>query len=99
MSPSHNRNRKTFFVRFGVIVHLGNVGRILEKRAEHSATPRILHASLVFSQHFSYALSYPNARNSFFISQIIDHSCQKRALFIHTVSATDYIDLIFIGYP
>ena len=34
---------------YGVIMHLGNVGRILEKRVKHSATPRVLHASLVFS--------------------------------------------------
>ena len=30
-------------------VHLGNVGRILEKLVKHSTTPRVLHASLVFS--------------------------------------------------
>ena len=34
---------------YGVIMHLGNVRRILEKRVKHSATPRILHVSLVFS--------------------------------------------------
>ena len=34
---------------YGVIMHLGNVRRILEKRVKHSATPRVLHASLVFS--------------------------------------------------
>ena len=34
---------------YGVIMHLGNVRRILEKRLKHSATPRVLHASLVFS--------------------------------------------------
>ena len=36
---------------YGVIMHSGNVGRILEKRGKHSATPRVLHASLVFSEH------------------------------------------------
>ena len=39
-------------------MHLGNVRRILEKRVKHSATPRILHASLVFSKHFPRALSH-----------------------------------------
>ena len=34
---------------YGVTMHLGNVRRILEKRVKHSATPRVLHASLVFS--------------------------------------------------
>ena len=34
---------------YGVIMHLGNVRRILEKRVKHSATPRVLQASLVFS--------------------------------------------------
>ena len=33
----------------GVIMHLGNVRGILEKPVKHSATPRVLHASLVFS--------------------------------------------------
>jgi hypothetical protein len=36
----------------------GNVGRTLEKRVKHSATPRVLHASVVFSQHSSRALSH-----------------------------------------
>ena len=39
-------------------MHLGNVERILEKRVKHSATPRVLHASLVFSQHSPRALSH-----------------------------------------
>ena len=34
---------------YGEIMHLGNVRRILEKRVKHSATNRVLHASLVFS--------------------------------------------------
>ena len=34
---------------YGVIMHLGNVGRILEKLVKNSTTPRVLHASLVFS--------------------------------------------------
>ena len=33
---------------YGVIMHLGNVRRILKKRVKHSATPRVLHAFLVF---------------------------------------------------
>ena len=44
----YKRNRKTRLVR-GVIMNLGNVRRILEKRVKHSATPRVLHASVVFS--------------------------------------------------
>ena len=43
---------------YGVIMHLGNVRRILEKRVKHSATPCVLHASLVFSLHFPRALSH-----------------------------------------
>ena len=43
---------------YSAIMHLGNVGRILEKRVKHSATPRVLHASLVFSQHSPRALSH-----------------------------------------
>ena len=34
---------------YGVIMHLGNVRIILEKRVKHEATPRVLDASLVFS--------------------------------------------------
>ena len=34
---------------YSVIMHLGNVRRILEKRVKHSATPRVLHVSLVLS--------------------------------------------------
>ena len=43
---------------YSAIMHLGNVGRILEKRVKHSATPRVLHASLVFPQHSPRALSH-----------------------------------------
>ena len=43
---------------YGVILHLGNVRRILEKRVKHSATPRVLNASLVLSEHFPRALSH-----------------------------------------
>ena len=39
-------------------MHLGNVRRILEKRVKHSATPRVLRASLVFFLHFPRALSH-----------------------------------------
>jgi hypothetical protein len=42
---------------YGAIQHSGNVGRTLEKRVKHSATPRVLHASLVFPQHSPRALS------------------------------------------
>ena len=35
---------------YGVITHTGNVGRIFENRVKHSATRRVLHASLVISQ-------------------------------------------------
>ena len=33
---------------YGVILHLENARRILEKRGKDSATPRVLYASLVF---------------------------------------------------
>ena len=39
-------------------MHLGNVRRILEKRVKHSATPRVLHASLVFPSYFPRALPH-----------------------------------------
>ena len=54
----YKRNRKLVSCVYGVIMHSGNVRRILEKRVEHSATPRVLHASLVFSQHSPRALSH-----------------------------------------
>ena len=42
---------------YSAIMHLENVRRILEERVKQTATPRILHASLVFSQHSPRALS------------------------------------------
>ena len=42
---------------YGVIMHLGNVERILEKPVKHSTTSRVLQSSLVFSQHLTRALS------------------------------------------
>jgi hypothetical protein len=39
-------------------MHSWDVGRIFEKRVKHSATPFVLHASLVFSQHSTRALSH-----------------------------------------
>ena len=47
--------------RYGVIMHLGNVGRILEKRVKNSAPPRVLHVSLVFFQHSPRALAHDNS--------------------------------------
>jgi hypothetical protein len=53
---------------YGVLMHSGNVGRTLEKSVKHSATPRVLHASLVFSQHSPRALSRHKRLDSFSIS-------------------------------
>ena len=54
---------------YGVIMHSGDVGRILEKPVKHSATPRVLQASLVFSQHSPIVHYYTiKARDSFFNS-------------------------------
>ena len=40
------------------IIHLENVARIREKRAKYTAKPCVLHAFLIFSQHFPQASSY-----------------------------------------
>ena len=56
---------------YDAIMRSGNVGRILEKRVKHSATPRVLHASLVFSQHSPRALSHrERTRLVFYLSLI-----------------------------
>jgi hypothetical protein len=57
-SSSYIIKEKLVLCVYGAIMHAGNVGRIREKRVKHSATPRDLHASLVFSQHSLRALSH-----------------------------------------
>jgi hypothetical protein len=69
---------------YGVIMHLGNVGRILEKRVKHSATPRILHSSLVFSQHSPRALSHHKRTRLvfyFLIKHVNAWSCRATVVF------------------
>ena len=68
-------NRKNVLCVYGVIMHLGNVKRILDKRVKHSATPRVLLASLVFSWHFPRALSHHKRTRLvfYFLNKHISH--------------------------
>jgi hypothetical protein len=53
---------------YGAIMHLGNVGRILEKRVKHSATPRV-YTLLSYSPNIPRVYYHTiNARDSFSIS-------------------------------
>ena len=47
---------------YGVIMHLGNVAKILEKRVEHSATPTPTPTPTPFPTHFPHALSHDHKR-------------------------------------
>ena len=75
---------------YGVIMRLGNVGRTLEKRVKHSATPRVLHASLVFSQHFPRALSHHKRTRLvfYFLNKT------KETIFIHNILIYPILKLI-----
>ena len=43
---------------YGMIVHERNVSKIVEKSVKRLATPGVYYAFLVFSKHFSRALSH-----------------------------------------
>ena len=63
-----NKYKKLVSCVYGVILHSGNVERILKKRVKHSATPRVLHA-LSYSHNIPRVYYYIiNARDSFSIS-------------------------------
>ena len=77
------------------MMHLGNVGRILEKRVKHSATSRVLHASLVFSQHSPRALSHHKRTRLVFYflrKSEIDNKKITCGLFLDFSKAFDTVD-------
>ena len=65
---------------YGVIMHLGNVVRTLEKRINHSTTPLVLHASPVFSQHSPSALSHHKRTRLVFYFLNINYKVQIKML-------------------